>query len=202
MSNTSTDNDVAEITIGLRGLRITVCGPSAQAAQLVAEIAQLGARTSSRSVEPSSPGSFSLVDQDQQSGPSSAARETRRQIEDSFGPCPGFWLTQGSRLGGAREFVERRIRRAYRAGQWAGAVLEGRCGFPNRSEQLQLRPRYYVVLRAENLLRPTVVTSSAEYFAVVGRLQDSGSLSHSFPSETEARAYCAGAGVEYPVVQQ
>ena len=100
------------------------------------------------------------------------------------------------------DVAEQRIRRAFLAGQWAGAVLAGRAGSPNRSEQLALRPRIYVVLRAAGLAAPTVVGTSAEYFRIVGNLQDSDSVSHSFPSETEAKAYCEGAGFDFASLQQ
>ena len=203
MSEDLTDHGVVDITLRVRGLTISVSGPAAQATSFVDSITR-GASNSSRASEVGSSGSFSVVDT---VGPEPAAaaaprvQETRQQIEASFDPCPGYLLNSASRLGGSLDCARSRIRRAYRAGQWAGAVLSERVGSPARSEQLSLRPRYYVVLRAETLSSPRVVTTSEAYFHIVGDLRTSSSISHAFPSETEARAYCSGARVDYPGVQ-
>ena len=197
MSRGNNDDEI-ELVVRIRGLTITVVGPPAQATDFVAEITSGRARASSPSS--STTRSFSLV-----SGASQAPtsrRETRQEIADSFAPCPGRLLDTATKIGGGRDFFESRIKRAFLAGQWAGAVLAGRAGSPNRSEQLALRPRVYVVLRAAGLVAPTVVFSSADFFRIVGNLQTSDSVSHSFPSETEARAYCEGAGVPYPEREQ
>ena len=128
--------------------------------------------------------------------------ETRDEIERSFGRCPRHLFAQASRLVGPVELCERRIERAWLAGRWAGAVVAGRASSPNRTEQLAVRSRVYIILRAPGLESPKVVHSSADYFRVVGRLHDSSSLSHSFPCETEARIYCEAAGFTYPISQQ
>lgn len=198
MSEDPCDNGVVELTLRLRGLTITVSGPAQQASQFLSDISSLTS-TSSRASEPSSTSSFSLVGSEHYTASQGRSRgETRQQILDSFENCPVYLLDSASRLEGGRELGEKRIRRAFLAGQWAGAVLAGRAGSPARTEQLALRPRVYVVLRAQGLASPVVLGSSAEYFRVVGDLHHSESISHSFPSETEVRAYCAGARVEYP----
>ena len=68
--------------------------------------------------------------------------------------CPQRFLDSSSSLG--RGLVDRRqrVERAWKAGNWARAVLRGRAGSPNRTPQLSLQPRIYVVLRAEALLLP------------------------------------------------
>lgn len=73
---------------------------------------------------------------------------------------------------------------------------------PTEQNNMAVRSRVYIILRAPGLESPKVVHSSADYFRVVGRLHDSSSLSHSFPSETEARIYCEAAGFTYPISQQ
>ena len=198
MSGASSDNGVVEIVVRLRGLTIAVSGPASEAAQFVSEIT---ASRPTRESDSSTPRSFSLVEE---GAPEQLSRrgEARAQIESSFVPCPGYLLDYAGRLAGTRDFAEKRIRRAFLAGQWAGAVLEGRSSSPIRSEHLSLRPRSYVVLRARGSTSPRVLQSSASYFRVVGSLQDSDSVSHSFPSETEARVYCAGAGVVFPQLEQ
>ena len=61
--------------------------------------------------------------------------------------------------------------------------------------QLHLRPRHYVVLRADGLQTPTIFRSAKSYWGVVGDLVGSKSISHAIPSEQEAKIYLAGANV-------
>ena len=203
MSAGSSCDDVAEISLQLRGLCITVRGPTVQATQFVAELSShFAGRGSSPSewiavseaASPRSSGSIPAV---------SVARpfETRAQILASFPDCPQDQLSLASRLGGSLDSGRHRIRRAWVAGHWAAAVLSGRAGSPSRSEQLALRPRYYVVVRAEGLDRPACFASSGSYFNCIGSFVNSNSISHSFPSETEARVYCCAAGIDFPLVQ-
>ena len=198
MSEGYYDDEVAEITVRFRGLVVTVSGPPSQASQLVEDLAHLAARR-----RPSSParstGSFSAVTSiPDQSATTSRRGETREEIARSFPDCPHRLLSQATRLGGDLDSARHRLRRAWTAGQWAGAVLSNRVGSPNRTEQIRERPRVYVVLRADGLPAPACFGSSAAYWNCVGSLANSSSISHSFPSETEARIYCEGAGVAYP----
>lgn len=204
MSASSSHDDVVELVLNLRGLRITISGPAQPATQLASDIARLPTpRSGDHSPESTYTLVSSLPESRQPIQRQSPVRETRAEIEASFDLCPHTLLAAGSRLSSAGAVSGAdRVRRAWVAGQWARAVLAGRAGSPNRTEQLGVRSRVYVVLRAPGLSAPTVVTSSAEYFKLVGRLQDSDSLSHSFPSETEARAYCLGAGIPLPASLQ
>ena len=88
--------------------------------------------------------------------------------------------------------------------QEGGPVLwwPGELQAPTEQNNWLLGQGVYIILRAPGLESPKVVHSSADYFRVVGRLHDSSSLSHSFPSETEARIYCEAAGFTYPISQQ
>ena len=68
---------------------------------------------------------------------------------------------------------------------------------PNRSEPISHRSRFYVVLRGGRGDLPACFSSSQAYWACVGRLSDE-TVTHGFPSETEARIYVEAAGLDYP----
>ena len=75
-------------------------------------------------------------------------------------------------------------------------MLSGRVGSLNSSPQIDLRSRYYAILRVEAVERPVLCTSAgAYYWQIMGDLESSNSVSHSFPSELEAKTYLSGAGV-------
>ena len=196
MSEDSPDG-VIDLSLRLGNLRISISGPQAEATRFLQDItARQPVRP--RVPSPRSESSFALVPESEVS--SVGRPETREQIQQSFPEVPEDLLRLASRLSGSKASAESRIRRAWRAGCWAGAVLAGRCATPCRSEQLDVRPRVYVVLRASSLSSPAAFSSSASYFRAVGSFEES-SLSHSFPSETEARAYCRAARVDFPEIQ-
>ena len=218
MSVASHDSENIEITVRLGSLTVTVVGPAQQAASLVGHLTNHYSEGS----RPRSPGldsQYSLVEPLPSSTPvldfppvrptsaparelptptPSPVRETRDQIERSFEDCPLYVLALGARLSGSTTPGEERIKRAFKAGQWAQAVIQGRSGSPNRTPQLDLRPRIYVVLRNSRGPSPICYLSSSSYHRAVGDLSSSSSISHSFPSEAEARAYCRGADVDFP----
>lgn len=137
MSEGYYEDEVAEITVRFRGLVVSVSGPPSQASQLVEDLAHLTARR-----RPSSParstGSFSAVSSvPDQPTTTSRRGETREEIARSFPGCPQHLLSQASRLGGDLDSARYRLRRAWTAGQWAGAVLSNRVGSPNRTEQIR-----------------------------------------------------------------
>ena len=108
-------------------------------------------------------------------------------------------LALGRRLGSCENFSgEDRIRRAWRAGREAAEVLEGRKSRPEASPRLPLANRVYCILRLTDLVCPRVVHSFSEYKAFPGILSDPRSVSHAFPSDSEARAFFAGASLPYP----
>ena len=78
------------------------------------------------------------------------------------------------------------MKRAWKAGQWAKAVEFGRIRSPNRTPQLDLRPRFFAVVRARGVTTPTLCRSSGTYWGIVGDLSSSSSISHGFPSELES----------------
>ena len=77
-------------------------------------------------------------------------------------------------------------------------MLRGELDFVDATPHLSLSNRIYCVLRTASVTEPRVLHSFAAYKQVPGILQRRGSVSHAFPSETEARAYFAGAQVPYP----
>ena len=95
---------------------------------------------------------------------------------------------------GASTSGSERVKRAWLGGQWARAVAEQRVPSPNRLPPLDLRNRFYAVLFAEDIAKPTIFQSAASYFRCVGDLGSSTAISHAFPSEQEARIYLLGAG--------
>eukprot|EP00435_Cladocopium_sp_Y103_P059902 s1225_g21.t1 len=122
--------------------------------------------------------------------------ETRDQIRRSFGTCPPALFGFSPRLCGSSLSGRARVERAWLCGQWAAAVRANRIHSPDRTEPIDLKSRYYAVLRARGLSKPTIFKSSAGYWACIGRLETSDSISQAFPSETEARIYLQSAGVE------
>ena len=106
-----------------------------------------------------------------------------------------------SRLSGSKLSGEGRLERAWKAGCWASVVQAGRIGSPNSTPALDLRSRFYAVLAAPGLEHPTIYRSSTSYWRVVGSLRNSPAISHSFPSEIEAKVYLAAAGVVEPDTQ-
>ena len=98
----------------------------------------------------------------------------------------------GSSFGGSVSSGQFRIRRAWQAGQWARAVLDQRASSPNRSEPLDLRCRFYAVLRCEGLDCPVVFRSPGSYWSALGSFSSgrgASSVSHAFASECEALVY-------------
>ena len=117
----------------------------------------------------------------------------RDSLAAGFPPCPADFLSQAGKLGGSSLSAADRVRRAWTAGCWAKAVAENQISTPNRSVQLDLRPRFYAVLRAEDSSGPFLCLSATTYWRLVGRIQENDSISHAFPSELEAKVYFAGA---------
>ena len=190
-------DDVVDITLRFGNLSVSVSGPSSQTSQLVSEI------TSASSVLGSSQGYSERGSPARSSAPSNfaAVGETRAEIEASFPVCPQRFLDSASSLGSGTSDGRSRIQRAWAAGNWTKAVLQGRAGSPNRTPQLSLQPKVYVVLRADGLSRPACFRSSRSYWSALGGAHRS-SVSHSFLSKTEARVYCEAAGFDLPEIQQ
>eukprot|EP00435_Cladocopium_sp_Y103_P039268 s587_g10.t1 len=120
--------------------------------------------------------------------------ETRDSILRSFPDCPERLFRESGRLCGSAVSGRDRIQRAWTAGSWAGAVLSARVSSPNRTPTLDLRSRFYAVVSAPGLEEPTIFKSATSYWKLIGNLEESPSISQSFPSELEARVYLEAAG--------
>lgn len=118
--------------------------------------------------------------------------ETRDQILSSFEDCPAHFFGQARRLVGSITSGAERGKRAWVAGQWAKAVVAKRVHSPNRTTPLDIRSRFYAVVRAERVQSPTLFLSSGSYWAKIGDLSSSSSITHAFPSEFGAKIYFAG----------
>ena len=213
MSEASNPVDTIEISVTLGELSVSVRGPPLQASELVAFISRQYSSAPSAAASSPRESHYSFVDpvvdsawiapsaQQLPSPPRPRTLESREQIEASFESCPESLLRLGGRLSGGTFGAEHRIRRAWRAGKWARAVISGRAQSPCRTEQIDLRPHYYVILRCNRISSPVCYKSSASYWRTIQSLTGTNSLSHPWPSEAEARTYCAGAGVDFPTVE-
>jgi hypothetical protein len=76
-------------------------------------------------------------------------------------------------------------------------VLEGKVAKPRPTVKLDIQPTVYVVLRGPGITQPVVAFSAADYYKLVPRFTE-GSLSHSFPSKSEAKIYILAAGARVP----
>ncbi|CAE7306808.1 unnamed protein product [Symbiodinium necroappetens] len=77
---------------------------------------------------------------------------SKREVEQSFPPCPTSWVDRAASLGSANLSPRSRVLRAWRAGQWARRVLQGQYATPLPSENLRLASRFYVVVAATRSL--------------------------------------------------
>ncbi|CAE7151474.1 unnamed protein product, partial [Symbiodinium necroappetens] len=126
-------------------------------------------------------------------GPVTGVAESRAAIEASFTPIPPHLLDLARTLRSSVSTPVDRANRAWTAVLWAGAVLANRAVTPNCTPPLQLPSRLYVVLRTPDSDDVRVTASRAVYLRLVDHHRGL-SLSHGWPTETEARIYTAGAG--------
>lgn len=129
-------------------------------------------------------------------GPSSSVPAGYNGVARGLSPLPDHCLDLCRRLSGTPEEIKSRAKRAWEAGLWARATLEGRVNKPRPTPKLALQASVYVVLRGPGIERPTRVSTAAEYFKLLPTFENS--ISHSFPSQAEARVYCLAAGVVFP----
>ena len=123
------------------------------------------------------------------------------EVASELTQAPQYCLDLCSSLRCDPAEVKARAQRAWEAGLWAKACLEGRVSKPRPTPKIALRAVVYIILKAPGLLRPTRVSSSAEYFRIIPSFKDSSSLSHSFPSLAEAKVYCSAVGIALPAEQ-
>eukprot|EP00435_Cladocopium_sp_Y103_P051113 s2167_g15.t1 len=182
-----------QLSLELSGLRITVAGPAGVVGEFV-QFASAFRSGRARSPDPSV-GSFEVVVSTPRAAASSGSPglETRDQIASTFRSCPAALRTLGGKLAGSSLSGVARIDRAWVAGCWAKAVLDSRVHSPCRTPPIDLRSRFYAVVRAQSLESPTIYRSSSSYWRAVGTFsENNSSVSQSFPSE--ARVYILAAG--------
>ncbi len=130
--------------------------------------------------------------------PSDYSTDSYHRVADTLTPPPGFCFDLCVRLGGTAREIEFRVKRAWEAGLWARAALDGLVPKPRPTPRISQKATVYIIVRAASVDRPTRVATSAEYFKLIPSFANSNSISHSFPSIAEARVYCAGVGIALP----
>lgn len=130
-------------------------------------------------------------------GAGSVASSGYNVLAEEIPTLPDFAARLCSNLTGGSLCGRERARRAWESGWWARFCLEGRLQKPRPSKPCDLANSCYVVLRAEGYDCPLLVTRAADYRAIVKEFKGD-SLSHGFASQSEAKVYCLGAGVEFP----
>ena len=123
------------------------------------------------------------------------------EVARSLTGAPPAAFEYSNRLSGSDTFIKQRVQRAWEAGLWAKAVLVGDLPKPRPTPPVSLRPTVYIVLRGPGVREPVAVGSAAEYYQILPRFTPD-SLSHSFPSLSEAKIYCLAAGVPFPAYLQ
>ena len=198
MSSNSSQIDLVELAVEFSGLSITVRGSPSRAAEFVRLVGSHNRSPSQDAFSSIAPVAPSLSQVSFEHTPPRAA-ETRASIEESFPPCPQHWISAPvSRLGSSSLPPRQRAVRAWTAGHWARAVISGRVASPNRSETFDLANRFWCVLQCDRFSGPRVFSTSRAYFTAIGSLEGSNTVSHAFPSETEARIYFEAGGFTFP----
>ena len=178
-------------------LRIDVLAEALQA--LTVEVARL-----SEKVEGTNNSSFTVVSEPfgLRRAASSAASSTGSN--GGYSQCaleipvvPDFVVRSCSLLSGGKLSFEERAKRAWEAGWWARFTLQNRVRKPRPTGPIDLANSIYVILRAEGYQCPLLARKASDYRFIIKEFTE-GTVSHGFPSQAEAKAYCLGAGVEYP----
>ena len=126
------------------------------------------------------------------------SNESYHRVADTLTAPPGFCFDLCVRLGGTAREVEFRVKRAWEAGLWARAALDGLVPKPRPTPKIPQKAVVYIIVRAASVDRHTRVSTATEYFRLIPSFASSSSISHSFPSIAEARVYCAGVGIALP----
>lgn len=171
----ASEDSVAELTLQIAGLTVTVRGPLDRAAYFVEYVSRYPRASSGGSLRPPQEATTGLGGNDSHSvsavsAASSAGFETRASIAASFPPCPDRYLRLAAchLSGGPRLSAELRASRAWVAGCWAKAVKDGRVSSPNRTATIDLQNRYWAVVRSSGCSTPRIFTTSRAYHEAVG----------------------------------
>lgn len=128
---------------------------------------------------------------------SNASSHDFNSLAAEIPPVPDFVVRICSALTASRLDFKDRAARAWEAGWWARFCVAGRINKVRPSKPIELANTCYIILRAEGYNCPLLCQKASDYRAVVGNFQRQ-TVSHGFPSLAEAKAYCHGAGVQFP----
>ena len=137
-----------------------------------------------------------------QSSSSAAVPQTRADIAASFLECPQYCIDLCRSLSSPVLSAEGRAKRAWLAGRWFKAVLEGRVATPSPAPVLALRPVVYIVLRSSTIAVPCRFSTFASFKRAVGDLEGTDTLCQSFPSIAEARVFCCACAIPFDSLEQ
>ncbi|CAK9109555.1 unnamed protein product [Durusdinium trenchii] len=113
------------------------------------------------------------AERDQRTGASGTNFSSYHDVEKSIPPLPDHCVDLCGRLGGTIEDVKSRATRAWIAGCWAKATLEGKIPKPRPTPKIALQATTYIILKGPGVQRPTRVSSAAEYFKLLPRFENS-----------------------------
>ncbi|CAK8990023.1 unnamed protein product [Durusdinium trenchii] len=109
------------------------------------------------------------AERDQRTGAPCTNFSSYHDVEKSIPPLPDHCVDLCGRLGGTIEDVKSRATRAWIAGCWAKATLEGKIPKPRPTPKIALQATTYIILKGPSVQRPTRVSSAAEYFKLLPR---------------------------------
>lgn len=126
-----------------------------------------------------------------------SAAEAYRRVAQSITPAPDSCFDLCVAIPGSREEVLRRVQRAWEAGLWSKAVIDGLIAKPRPTPKIALKPSCYIIVRGIGVDSPCWVTSSTAFFRLVPRFTES-TITHAFPSIAEGRVYCRALEITIP----
>ena len=102
--------------------------------------------------------------------PTNYSTNSYHEVAAELSRAPDFCFALCSRLAlGSQPAIERRVQRAWEAGLWAKATIEGRIQKPRPTPKIDLQPVVYIIVRAPGLDHPVRVSTAAEYFSTTRR---------------------------------
>ena len=195
MSNNGPDSETVELALQLSGLSITVRGAPDRAADFIRRVSDL---PSSSTASVDLPSSSEPVVSGSAVVESPSASLT--SIEETFEPCPENCLVSAaSFLRSTRVSSDLRAKRAWIAGQWAKAFIEGRVSEIPPTPEIGLPQKYWALLRSPRCRAPRLFQSFGKFSQEAGSLSVPGTVGHDFATETEAFIYLQAAGVRQQV---
>ena len=138
---------------------------------------------------------ISEVQQDRVEAAPSGNNDAYQRVADRLTPVPPACLELCRALG---DSASSRAKRAWEAGLWARAAVDGQVPTVRPSPKLDLRNTVYIILQAPGLTEPVRAHSAGVYFQILPSFKGSRSVSHGFASLAEAQVYCAAFGIVLP----